>query len=101
MTYTATTDADGNYTMQVFQAGLQYDVVVEAEGYETATDVVDFAAGNLDNDFVLTSTTTGINDVNAEVLDENAPIYDIMGRRLTSKPSQGIYIQNGRKYIAR
>lgn len=101
VTYTATTDADGNYTMQVFQAGLQYDVVVEAEGYETATDVVDFAAGNLDKDFVLTSTTTGINDVNAEVLDENAPIYDIMGRRLTSKPSQGIYIQNGRKYIAR
>ena len=101
VTYTATTDADGNYTMPVFQAGLEYDVTVAAEGFEPVTDVVNFANGNLDKNYVLTTIATGINDVNAEQLDENAPIYDLMGRRLNGKPSQGVYIQNGRKYIVR
>ena len=101
VTYTATTDADGNYTMPVFQAGLEYDVTVAAEGFEPVTDVVNFANGNLDKNYVLTTIATGINDVNVEQLDENAPIYDLMGRRLNGKPSQGVYIQNGRKYIVR
>ena len=99
VTYTATTDADGHYSMPVFQSGLTYDVVVVAEGYEPATQVVDFADGNVVMDFVLIGNYTGISDVNAE--DTDAPIYDLMGRRLAGKPAQGIYIQNGRKFIVK
>ena len=31
----------------------------------------------------------------------DAPIYDMMGRRLTEKPSSGIYIQGGKKYLVK
>jgi hypothetical protein len=30
--------------------------------------------------------------------NENAPIYDLNGRRLTEKPKSGYYIQGGKKY---
>ncbi len=29
------------------------------------------------------------------------PVYDLLGRKLSSIPSKGIYIQNGRKYVVR
>jgi len=50
---------------------------------------------------VVETVVTAVTDITAAQADENAPIYDLMGRRLTAKPSQGIYIQNGRKHIAR
>ena len=31
---------------------------------------------------------------------DDAPVYDLNGRRLTEKPKKGIYIQNGKKYVA-
>ena len=33
--------------------------------------------------------------------DENAPIYDLMGRRLQQKPSSGYYIQGGKTYFVK
>lgn len=30
-----------------------------------------------------------------------APLYDLQGRRLSGKPSHGLYIQNGRKFVVR
>ncbi len=33
--------------------------------------------------------------------DENEPIYDLMGRRLKEKPATGVYIQGGKKYLAK
>lgn len=101
VTYTATTDADGTYSLPVFQSSLTYDVTVEADGYDRATEVIDFANGNRQMDFVLTRNMTGINDVDAQQLDPNAPIYDLMGRRVQGQLTQGIYIQNGRKFIVR
>ena len=31
----------------------------------------------------------------------DAPIYDLMGRRLSEKPTSGMYIQGGRKYVVK
>ncbi len=31
----------------------------------------------------------------------NAPIYDLMGRRLQQKPASGYYIQGGKKYFVK
>ncbi len=101
VTYTTTTDADGNYELTVFQQALTYDVTVEADGYDRATDVIDFANGNRQMDFVLTQDLTGITDVDVQQLDQNAPIYDLMGRRVQGQLTPGIYIQNGRKFIVR
>ena len=41
-----------------------------------------------------------INSLTAEktIVDANAPIYDLNGRRLTEKPKSGYYIQGGKKY---
>lgn len=50
--------------------------------------------------FNIDKTATGINDVNADKLQNNV-IYDLMGRRLTERPKTGMYIMNGKKYIAK
>ncbi|MBR4709359.1 MAG: leucine-rich repeat protein [Bacteroidaceae bacterium] len=41
-----------------------------------------------------------INSLTAEktIVDANAPIYDLNGRRLIEKPKSGYYIQGGKKY---
>ena len=36
-----------------------------------------------------------------EEKEENAPIFDLMGRRLTEKPASGYYIQGGKKYFVK
>ena len=47
---------------------------------------------------------TGIGEVKSEAEPEatdNAPIYDLTGRRLTEKPASGYYIQGGKKYFVK
>ncbi|MBR6284945.1 MAG: choice-of-anchor D domain-containing protein [Muribaculaceae bacterium] len=39
--YEATTDADGNYSVEIIQAGEGYTLTVEAEGFETYTETLD------------------------------------------------------------
>ena len=41
--------------------------------------------------------TTGIN--NAVVASENAPIFDLCGRRVVKAVKGGVYIQNGKKFV--
>jgi hypothetical protein len=33
--------------------------------------------------------------------NENAPIFDLMGRRLQQKPTNGYYIQGGKKFFVK
>jgi len=42
--------------------------------------------------------TSGINNPTVNVLNENAPVYNLAGQRV-SKDAKGILIQNGRKFI--
>ena len=46
--------------------------------------------------------TSSIHNIQIDEQSEsaNSAIYDLNGRRLYQKPVQGIYIQNGKKYIA-
>ena len=48
--------------------------------------------------FSVTTTTSGINAPMVEEVDENAPVYNLAGQRV-SKDTKGILIQNGRKFI--
>ena len=41
------------------------------------------------------------NVVAGPAIDANAPIYDVVGRQVTTPLKKGIYIQNGRKFIVK
>ena len=43
--------------------------------------------------------TTAIGNVQNN-LPANAPVYDLSGRRVTKMVKGGLYLQNGRKFIA-
>lgn len=49
---------------------------------------------------VFDGDVTGIENVMGEVADANAPIYDLTGRRVMKAVKGGLYIQNGKKFIA-
>ena len=42
---------------------------------------------------------TAIRNVASAIPEVSSDLYDLQGRRLTDKPTKGIYIQNGRKYV--
>ncbi len=46
-------------------------------------------------------TPTAITTVDADTNDSQAPVYDLMGRRMHGALPAGIYIKNGRKFIVR
>lgn len=51
--------------------------------------------------YSLNGVTTGIDNITVEQeLDENAPVYNLSGQRV-SKDTKGILIQNGKKFINR
>ena len=49
---------------------------------------------------VFDGDVTGIENVLGEAADTNAPIYDLTGRRVKKAVKGGLYIQNGKKFIA-
>ena len=49
---------------------------------------------------VFDGDVTGIENVMGEAADANAPIYDLTGRRVMKAEKGGLYIQNGKKFIA-
>ena len=51
--------------------------------------ILEFAWGALD----------AISTVKADKDDENAPTFDIMGRKVTDTTAPGIYIKNGKKFV--
>ncbi len=65
--YTAVTEADGSYTLDVVQAGLQYVATVSAEGYKSYTADVDFAGeSTFDLNAALeVDPSTGVSDLSA------------------------------------
>ncbi len=44
---------------------------------------------------------TNIKYVSIDKHNTDSAIYDLMGRRLNVKPTKGIYIQNGKKYVVK
>ena len=56
-----------------------------------------------DGDAVIyqSDSTLDIQDVRLYRSEDNGTIYDLQGRRLTDKPTKGLYIQNGKKVIVK
>lgn len=50
------------------------------------------------NIYSLNGLTTAISNIQAEAINENAPIYNLAGQRV-NKNAKGILIQNGKKFV--
>ena len=65
--YRGVTDADGAFSITVFQSDKDYDVTVNAEGYNEYTSTASFADGSVQASIVLTpSSQQGVEGVNAD-----------------------------------
>lgn len=55
------------------------------------------------NQIYLTSieVPTAVNNINIDNSDNDAPVFDLMGRRMNGNLPAGIYIKNGHKFIVR
>ena len=84
------------YSVRVFPTDATQ---VEAEVFATASTAVKVSAWMLD---ASQSDPTGIEETlltpHSSLL---TPLYDLQGRQLKAAPQKGIYIKNGKKYVAR
>lgn len=74
--------------------------------YVPKTSVDAYKVANQWKDFgnIVGFVPTAIHELKSDedaMLNENAPIYDLMGRRLQQKPASGYYIQGGKKYFVK
>lgn len=78
-------------------------VEIEIEGIAQLGTVL--AIDNIEVNQKYNKETGIINVYSSEFMKQSnyleSPIYDLMGRRLSKKPANGYYIQNGRKYLAK
>ena len=79
---------------------------VSLDGYEGKKIKVGFkyvstdeAAGTWEiRNFKVSTDVSGINEIKADKLDVNAPVYNLAGQRVNAN-AKGILIQNGKKFI--
>ena len=100
----------GNLTKRTFTAGEAYVLkdgkfVLTQEGEElpchTAYLPADAVINGANTLWLAGDGLTGVEDIVVPTGNDDAPIYDVMGRRVINPKAGGIYIQNGRKFIAK
>lgn len=108
VSYTATTDAQGEYSVKIGRKDLDFTVTVSATGYNDLTRVVPSDQLAMAQNFELTrKTLTGVIDVKeSEVSRGPQGIYSIDGRLVragndTTGLSSGVYIVDGKKLIVK
>lgn len=65
--------------------------------YGTTTNLTDYPFELIPADIA----PTGISPLTPQLSPLTPPIYDLTGRPLPNRPAQGLYIQGGKKYLAR
>lgn len=65
--------------------------------YGTTTNLTDYPFELIPADIA----PTGISPLTPQLSPLTPPIYDLTGRPLPNRPAQGLYIQDGKKYLAR
>lgn len=87
--------ADGTFKIEMNGYYIQW-----GEGTRTTFGVYTSAQNNavMPYLYVLDNSASGINRPTIDSVDENAPIYNLAGQRV-SKNTKGILIQNGKKFI--
>ena len=79
--------ADGTTEGEMYIGGYYYPDYDDKSNYTYGK--LEFCWGALDS----------IDTVKADKDDENAPAFDIMGRKVTDTTAPGIYIKNGKKFV--
>ena len=111
---TATSNAEGNALTGTLVEKDYTNELVFGKSAEGAVGFYSMAAGKkigANKAYLEAATTqamklvfdgdvTGIENVMGEAADANAPIYDLTGRRVMKAVKGGLYIQNGKKFIA-
>ena len=77
----------------VFNPELQHQVKYDGEENWNATYTAFFKK--------YIKNTTGISELPAQTASPSQACYNLQGQRLATRPAKGLYIQNGRKYLAR
>lgn len=89
--YTATTNANGQYSIEVFKSNLDYEASITAEGYTAATRTVHFDNADVTLNIALDDTASGISNINHINADGVKGIYTVDGKKL-QQLQQGINI---------
>lgn len=89
--YTATTDANGLYSIEVFKSNLDYEASITAEGCTAATRTVHFDNADVTLNIALDDTASGISNINHTNTDGVKGIYTVDGKKL-QQLQQGINI---------
>ena len=72
----------------------------ETKVYVQPSQVLDFQNVYQGMVYPLTDEMNDITDITC-VVGRSTELYDLQGRKLSSMPAKGIYIQNGKKYVVR
>lgn len=91
VSYTATTDANGQYSIEVFKSNLDYEASITAEGCTAATRTVHFDNADVTLNIALDDTASGISNINHINADGVKGIYTVDGKKL-QQLQQGINI---------
>ncbi len=83
---TAQEKSDATALIEPFRAYLQFATVPEASSITLVH---------------VDGTTTGVNNVESDILGNQTPVYDLQGRRVFKPQTAGIYIRNGKKVVVR
>lgn len=91
--------AKGTNYCTFYNASNQYWVVTPDLTllYGTTTNLTDYPFELIPTDIA----PTGISPLTPQLSPLTPPIYDLTGRPLPNRPAQGLYIQDGKKYLAR
>lgn len=93
--YTATTDADGKFSVEVVQVDKIYDATFSADGYNDETiENINLANGNvvLEEPVILTpSTYTGLESLGAKSQISSVKYYNVAGS-MSDRPFDGVNI---------
>lgn len=91
--------AKGTNYCTFYNASNQYWVVTPdlTLFYGTTTNLTDYPFELIPADIA----PTGISPLTPQLSPLTPPIYDLTGRPLPNRPAQGLYIQDGKKYLAR
>ena len=89
--YTATTNANGPYSIEVFKSNLDYEASITAEGCTAATRTVHFDNADVTLNIALDDTASGISNINHINADGVKGIYTVDGKKL-QQLQQGINI---------
>ncbi|MCC8039393.1 MAG: carboxypeptidase regulatory-like domain-containing protein [Bacteroidales bacterium] len=91
--YTAITNAEGQFSADIYQPALEYTVSVTAEGYKdyTHASTVKVDEDSQYLDIRLTAESDGVMLITADQL-QNVTLYDLQGRRVANPAAGNIYI---------